>query len=68
MVVPLGSEGSGISVWKGFMVAPVIIICGLPLSKYLSFISLVNSVWLNIVNTVVSAPILPVLGYLVVYF
>ena len=45
MVVPLGSEGSVIPVLKGFMVSPVISICRLPLSKYLSFTSLGNTEW-----------------------
>ena len=43
MIVPLGSEGSGILVLKFFMVALDIKNCGLPLSKYISFTSLVNS-------------------------
>ena len=68
MVVPLGSEGSGITVLKGFMVTPVIRICGFPLSKYVSFILLVNAAWLNIVDVVVDDPVLHVMGCLVDYF
>ena len=68
MVAPLGSEGSRISVLKSFMVYPGIRICGLSLSKYQSFEFLGNESWFNIVNIVVAAPMLPVLGCLVVYF
>ena len=68
MVFTLGYQGSGIPVLKGFMVSQVIRICGLPLSKYISFTLSVNVAWLNIVDVVVSDPVLPVLGCLVVYF
>ena len=40
----------------------------LPLSKYIFFTSLGNTDLLNIVDVIVAAPILPVLGCLVVYF
>ena len=50
------------------MVSLVIGICELPLSQYLSFTSLVNALWLNIVNVVVADPIIPVLVFLVVCF
>ena len=49
------------------MVAPVISICMISLSKYLSFTFLGNGAWLNIVNVVVAAPIIPAMGCLVVY-
>ena len=65
---PVGSEGSGIPVFKGFIVAPVIRICGFPLSKYLSFTSFGNEEYLNIVVVVVAALIIYVLSLLVVYF
>ena len=68
MVVPLRSEGSGITLLKGFMVAPGIMICGFLLSKYIFFTLLFNEAWFNIFNIVVTAPILPVLGFLFVYF
>ena len=68
MAFPLGSEGSRIPLLKGFMLDPVIRICGLPLSKYLYLTSLGNSAWLNLVDVVVAAPILPVLGWLVIFF
>ena len=68
MVVPLGYELSGITLLKGFIVALVIRICGLPLSKYTPFTSLCNAALLNIVDAVVAAPIIPVLGCLAVYF
>ena len=54
VVFPVGYKGSGIPVLKYFILYPVIRICGLPLSKYLSFTSLVNSACLNIVDVVVS--------------
>ena len=41
---------------------------GLPLSKYLSFILFGNQACLNIFNAFVDAPMIPVLGFLVVYF
>ena len=53
---------------KGFIGATVISICGLLLYKYLLFTLLVNATWLNIFNRVVSDPILPVLGCMIVYF
>ena len=68
IVFPPGSEGSGIPVLKGFMVVPVIRICGLHLYKYLSFTLLVNAAWLDKVYVVVAAPIIPAMGCLVVYF
>ena len=68
MVFPVGYEGSGIPVLKGFMVALVYRIYGLPLSKYPSLTSLGNAAWLNIVDLVVAAPIIPILGCSVVYF
>ena len=68
MVVPLGSEGSGIPVLKGFMVAPGIRTCGLPSYKCITFTSLGNATWFNIVDVFVAAPILTVIGCLVVYF
>ena len=61
-------QGSSIPVLKGFMVSPVIMICGLPLSTYLYFTSLGDAAWLNIVNVVVASPMLTVLGFLVVSF
>ena len=64
MVVPLGSKGSGILVLKDFMAFLVIRIFGLPLFNYISFTSLGNTSWLNIVNVVVAASILPVLRFL----
>ena len=57
-----------IPILKGFMVSPVIRIYGLPLYKYISFILLVNAACLNIVNLVVAAPMLPVLGFLLRFF
>ena len=68
MVFPVEYEGSRIKVLKGFIVAPFIRICGLPLSKYLSFTSLGNASWLNIAVGVSANPIIPVLGWLDVYF
>ena len=68
MIVPLGSEGSGIPVLIGFMLSPFIKMCELPLSKYLYFISLYNESWLNVVYVVVATPMLPVMGFFVVYF
>ena len=68
MVVPIGYKGLGILVLNSFMVAPVIRICGLSLSKYISFALLGNAAWLDIVDVVVASPILPVLGFLVVHF
>ena len=67
VVALLGSEGSGIPLLKAFLVDLVIRICGLPLSKYIYFTLLGNVVWLHIVNLVVSAPILHVMVFLVVY-
>ena len=66
MVLTLGYEGSGIPVLKCFILAPVIRICGFPLYKYPYFKSLGNASWLNIVDLVVSAPIITVLGCLIV--
>ena len=63
MVIPIISDGSGIPVLKSFMIFPSTIICGLHLSKYISFPLLNNSEWLNIVDVIVSGPILPVLGF-----
>ena len=63
VVVTLGYKGPGVPELKYFMVDPVIRICGLYLSKYRSFTSLGNVEWLNIVDVVVSYPILPVLGF-----
>ena len=68
MIVTLVLKGSGIPVLKDFMISPVIRKCGLTLSKYVSFTSLGNASWLNIVNVVVADPMIPVLGCLVVYF
>ena len=68
VVFLVGSVGLGIPVLKVCIVAPSISICGLPLSKYLSFTYLGNAAWFYIVVGVVSAPIIPVLGCLVVYF
>ena len=68
MVYPVVSAGSEILVLKGFIVAPVISICGFPLYKCLLFTSLVNATWLNMVDGVLADPILPVLGCMVVYF
>ena len=55
-------------VLKGLMVYLSIRICGFPLSKYIYFTLFGNSVWLNIVTTVVASPIIPVIGRLVAYF
>ena len=68
MVVTLGYEVSGILVLKGFIVSPVISICGLSSSKYTPFTSLFNVAWFNIVDVVVAYPIPPVLSCLVMYF
>ena len=64
MVVQLGSKCSGIPVLKVFMVAPVIMVCELNFSKYLSFTSLVNTAWLKIVDIVLAGPMLLVLIFL----
>ena len=50
------------------MLISVVSICGLTLSKYLSFTSFYNAEWLNIVDVVVASPIIPLLGFFVVYF
>ena len=50
------------------MLSPVIMICGLPLYKYLYFLLLVNAVLLNIVDVVVADPMLPVMDFFVMYF
>ena len=68
MIVPLGSEGSGIPVLIGFMLSPFIKMCELPLSKYLYFILLGNTASLNVVYVVLAAPMFSLLDCSIVYF